>query len=84
MRPEATLGEYKGLEVGRPETEVPDDIVEREIERIREGFARLEPVERAAAEGDALLIDFEGFDRRQGRSRAARPATTCWSWAAAS
>jgi trigger factor len=60
VRPKATLGGYKGLEVGRPDTEVPDDIVEREVERIREGFARLEPVERAAAEGDALLVDFEG------------------------
>jgi trigger factor len=60
VRPKATLGEYKGLEVGRPETEVPDDIVEREVTRIRESFARLEPVERAAAEGDALLVDFEG------------------------
>ena len=60
VRPKATLGDYKGLEVGRPDTEVPDDIVEREIERVREGFARLEPVERAAAEGDALLVDFEG------------------------
>ncbi len=61
VRPPATLGEYKGLEVGKGEPEVPDDIVEREIERVREGFARLEPVERAAAEGDVLLIDFEGL-----------------------
>jgi trigger factor len=61
VRPPARLGEYKGLEVGRAENEVPDDIVDREIERVREGFARLEPVERAAAEGDSLLIDFEGF-----------------------
>ncbi len=61
VRPQAKLGEYKGLEVGRGEPEVPDDIVEREIERVREGFARLEPVERAAAEGDVLLIDFEGL-----------------------
>jgi trigger factor len=61
VRPEAKLGEYKGLEVGRAEPEAPDEIVEREVERIREGFARLEPVERAAAEGDALLIDFEGM-----------------------
>jgi trigger factor len=60
VRPKAKLGEYKGLEVGRAEPEVPDDIVEREVERIRESFARLEPVERAAAEGDALLVDFEG------------------------
>jgi trigger factor len=61
VRPQAKLGEYKGLEVGKGEPEVPDDIVEREIERVREGFARLEPVERAASEGDVLLIDFEGL-----------------------
>src|SRR5215207_412692 len=61
IRPEAKLGEYKGLEVGRAETEVPADIVDREIERVRESFAKLEPVERPGAEGDALLIDFEGL-----------------------
>lgn len=61
VRPQAELGEYKGLEVGKAETEVPDEVVDREVDRIREGFARLEPVERAAAEGDSLLIDFEGL-----------------------
>jgi len=61
VRPQAKLGEYKGLEVGKGEPEVPEDIVEREIERIREGFARLEPVERPAATGDVVLIDFEGL-----------------------
>ncbi len=61
VRPPAELGEYKGLEVGREEKDVPDDVVDTEVERIREGFARLEPVEREAAEGDSLLIDFEGL-----------------------
>jgi trigger factor len=61
VRPEARLGDYKGLEVGKEEKEVPEEIVDTEVERIREGFARLEPVEREAAEGDSLLIDFEGF-----------------------
>jgi trigger factor len=61
VRPPAKLGTYKGLEVGKEEQEVPDEIVDTEVERIREGFARLEQVERAAAEGDSLLIDFEGF-----------------------
>lgn len=61
VRPGAKLGDYKGLEVGRAEPEPPAELVEREIERIREGFARLEPVERAAAEGDVLLVDFEGL-----------------------
>jgi trigger factor len=60
VRPRAELGEYRGLEVGRAEPEVPGDIVDREVERLRESFARLEPVERAAAEGDVLLIDFKG------------------------
>jgi trigger factor len=36
-------------------------MVEREIERVREGFAKLEPVDRPAADGDVLLIDFEGL-----------------------
>jgi trigger factor len=61
VRPTAELGDYKGLEVGREEKEVPEEIVDTEVERLREGFARLEPVEREAAEGDTLLIDFEGF-----------------------
>jgi len=60
VRPVAQLGEYKGLEVGRKETEVDEEIVDTEVDRLRQGFARLEPVERAAQEGDALLIDFEG------------------------
>jgi trigger factor len=61
VRPAARLGTYKGLEVGKEEQEVPDEIVDTEVERIREGFARLEQVDRAGAEGDSLLIDFEGF-----------------------
>src|SRR6476659_9995480 len=52
VRPAAKLGEYKGLEVGKEEKEVPDEIVDTEIERVRESFARLEPVERASADGD--------------------------------
>ncbi len=60
VRPGAELGEYKGLEVGRAETEVPADAVDAELERLREGFARLNPVERAAANGDIVLMDYSG------------------------
>src|SRR4029078_9461475 len=35
VRPEAKLGDYKGLEVGRPDAEVPDDAVEAELDRLR-------------------------------------------------
>jgi trigger factor len=61
VRPKAKLGEYRGLEVGRAEPEPPAELVDREIERIREGFTRLEPVERSGVEGDVLLVDFEGL-----------------------
>lgn len=61
VRPRAKLGEYKGIEVGRAEAEPAGEIVDREVERIREGFTRLEPVERAAGDGDVLLMDFEGL-----------------------
>lgn len=60
VRPPAELGEYKGLEVGRPETDVPDDVLERELERLRENFARLEDVERPAEKVDFVLVDFRG------------------------
>jgi trigger factor len=66
VRPPAKLGEYKGLEVGKAEAEPTDEIVDREVERIREGFTKLEPVERAAADGDVLLVDFEGL--RDGKA----------------
>ena len=60
VRPDAKLGEYKGLEVGKAETEVPDDAVQAELDRLREGFASLNPVDRPAREGDLVLIDYSG------------------------
>ena len=60
VRPEATLGEYRGLEVGRAEPDVPTEAVDAEIERLREGFASLRPVERAGSKGDFLLVDYTG------------------------
>jgi trigger factor len=60
VRPGATLGDYKGLEVGREDPEVPQEAIDGELERLREGFARLNPVERPASEGDVALIDYEG------------------------
>jgi trigger factor len=60
IRPEARLGEYRGLEVGRADTEVPDDAIGAELDRLREGMASVSPVERPAAEGDLVVIDYEG------------------------
>jgi trigger factor len=60
VRPKAELGEYRGLDVGREEPEVPQEAVDAEIGRLQEGFARLNPVEREAKQGDVVLIDYEG------------------------
>lgn len=60
VRPQAELGDYKGLEVGRAEVEVPEDAIAAELERLRGAFGSLTPVERPAAPGDAVVIDFEG------------------------
>ena len=60
VRPDAKLGEYKGLEVGKAETDVPNEAVQSELDRLREGFASLNPVDRPAREGDLVLIDYSG------------------------
>ena len=60
VRPKATLGDYKGLEVARREAEVDEEAVEAEVERLREAQAALETVERPAGPGDFTVIDFVG------------------------
>ena len=60
VRPTAELGEYKGLEVEKAGTEVPDEVIDREIDRMLEAHASLDVVDRAAKEGDQVLVDFVG------------------------
>jgi len=60
VRPAAELGDYKGIEVGRAEPEVPAEAIDAQLERMRESLAGLDPVERAATDGDFLLIDYAG------------------------
>ena len=60
VRPEAKLGDYKGVEAPRREPEVADEDIEAEIGRLRESLASLETVEKAADNGDYVVIDFVG------------------------
>ena len=61
-KPEVTLGDYKGLEVPKSETEVTDEEVEAELKKEQEKNSRTITVEdRAAENGDTATIDFEGF-----------------------
>jgi trigger factor len=58
--PPARIGEYKGLEVGRREPAADPEAVAAELERMRDSLASLETVDREAAQGDYLVMDFVG------------------------
>jgi trigger factor len=60
VRPEAKLGTYKGLEVGRREPDVSDAAIDAEVEQLRDRVATLDTVERAAESGDHVIIDYLG------------------------
>ena len=60
VRPEAKLGEYKGLEVGRREPTVADEAIDAEVERLRDRLATLDTVERPAERGDHVVVDYLG------------------------
>jgi len=60
VRPEAKLGEYEGLEVARREPDVADEAIEKEVDELRDRMAKVETVERAAASGDFVVMDFLG------------------------
>jgi trigger factor len=73
--PQAKLGAYKGLEVGRREPQVADAAIDEELERMRDRFATLETVDRAAGDGDHVVIDYVGsidgvpFEGGEGRDQ---------------
>ena len=62
VKPEVTLGEYKGIEVEKADATVTAEDVEAELKKVQEQNARLLTVEdRPVADGDQTVIDFEGF-----------------------
>ena len=75
VRPSAELGDYRGLEVGRREPHVENGAVDEELERLRDRFATLDTVQRPAASGDHVVIDYVGtidgepFEGGEGRDQ---------------
>ena len=60
-KPEVVLGEYKGLSVMAPATEVTDEEVDKQIDALRERHAKMVVAEGAElGQGDFALIDFDG------------------------
>lgn len=62
VKPEVTLGEYKGIEVEKKEASVTEEEILEKINKEREQNSRTITVEdRAVLDGDITVIDFEGF-----------------------
>ena len=62
VKPEVTLGQYKGVEVEKADASVSAEDVEAELKKVQEQNARLLTVEdRGVEDGDQTVIDFEGF-----------------------
>ena len=62
VKPEVTLGDYKGIEVVKKTAEVTDEEVDEEIGRVRENNSRMITIDdRPSQEGDTLVIDFDGY-----------------------
>ncbi len=62
VEPEIDIKDYKGIEVEKLSTEVTEELIDEEIERVRDRNSRMVTVEdRAAEDGDTAVIDFEGF-----------------------
>ena len=62
LKPEVTLGEYKGIEVEKTEVSVSEEEVDKEVARERESNSRMIDIDdRAVQDGDMIKLDFEGF-----------------------
>lgn len=61
LKPEVTLGAYKGVEVDKIEVSVTDEEVEADLKQQQENNSRVVTVERPVADGDIAVIDYEGF-----------------------
>ncbi|EAG9430125.1 trigger factor [Listeria monocytogenes] len=62
VKPEVKLGDYKGLEVEKRETELTTEELKAELKQLQERQAELVVKEDAPAEnGDTVILDFEGF-----------------------
>lgn len=62
VRPEFDLPDYSGIAVEVEDAVVSDEDVEEQLTGLRGRFASLTPVERAAADGDILLVDLLGYE----------------------
>lgn len=62
VKPEVTLGEYKGIQIEKTDVSVTEEEILAEIDKVREQNARtIEVTDRAVEDKDMTVVDFEGF-----------------------
>ena len=64
VQPLPELVDWTTLEVPRAEVEIPETLVQRELDALRESVSELVPADREAQEGDTLVIDIRNPDGR--------------------
>ena len=72
-RLELTEADYKGIKVDRPSSDVSDEEVDEWVDRLRERFAELEPVERPIQDADFVTIDLRATVNDEEVGEATRP-----------
>jgi trigger factor len=62
VRPEISLGDYRGIKIVRRTSPVTEEDVDRSVEALRKRAASLEPVDdRGVEEGDVITLDYQGI-----------------------
>lgn len=61
VRPEVAIPDLASISIDAPPSDVTDEEVDEQLDRLRDQFAELEPVGREARRGDFVLIDLKGY-----------------------
>jgi len=75
VRPRISVPGYAGLQVTIPSPEVTDEEIDRQIDRLRNNLAELNPVDRPAQDGDHVTIDLTGAKEKGGEPLEGLTAT---------
>ena len=73
VRPDIALPDISSLQIEAPSSEVTEDDVNEQLERLRDRFAELETVAREARRGDHVLIDLKGYRHEEPVEGASAP-----------
>jgi trigger factor len=73
VRPEIELPDYSSVKAEAPPTEVTDEDIDEQLERLQDRFAELETISRDARRGDHVVIDLKGYKNGEPVEGASAP-----------